>query len=143
MSSPSVTWAGPRPHRPPTTSDLDFWWDGLATRELRIQYCSNCRQLRHPPQVRCPACGSMGWEWQVATGTASLHSFVVYHAPVLPGTNYPYAVGVLALTEGVRVIAPISPPDGSTLSVGQPMRLRWDRDTTVGWWPRFEPEDAP
>ena len=92
--------------------------------------------------MRCRFCGSFDWDWQVASGGSTLHSFVVYHAPVLPDTNYPYAVGVLALAEGVRVIAPVSPADGSGLRIGRPMRLHWDPDPSVGWWPRFEPEDA-
>jgi uncharacterized OB-fold protein len=85
----------------------------------------------------------MTWDWQVATGAATLHSFVVCHAPVMADTTYPYAVGVLALAEGVRVIAPVSPADGSGLEVEMPMRLCWDADSSVGWWPRFEPEQAP
>lgn len=141
MTATSARLAGPRPHRPPTTGDLDFWWDGLAARELRIQRCSQCRLLRHPPQVRCATCGSMDWDWRVASGNASLHSLVVYHSPVLPETTYPYAVGVLALSEGVRVIAPIGPDDGAGLQITQAMRLRWHPDPSVGWWPRFEPED--
>jgi uncharacterized OB-fold protein len=92
--------------------------------------------------VRCPFCGSFDWDWQVAAGAARLHSFVVYHAPEQRDTTYPYAVGVLSLVEGVRVIAPVTPDDGAGLTMDQPMRLRWTSFPEVGWWPWFEPEDS-
>ncbi|MBO9521017.1 MAG: OB-fold domain-containing protein [Nocardioidaceae bacterium] len=130
---------GPRRVRPATTDDASFWWDGLERRELRIQRCGACARLRHPFQVRCPGCGDLGWDWLVASGSGSLHSFVVYHEPILSETLYPYTVGLVDLAEGTRVIAPMLPNDGSGLEVGAPVRLVWYDDHDGPVWPVFVP----
>lgn len=132
---------GPRRVRPATTQDAAFWWDGLEERELRIQQCTACDVLRHPFQVRCTRCGSLDWGWSTAIGRGTLHSFVVYHEPILDGTIYPYTVGLVELVEGTRVLAPLLPNDGAGLQVGLRMRLHWydDRDGPV--WPVFVAED--
>lgn len=130
---------GPRRLRPPTTSDASFWWDGIAIRELRIQRCATCRRLRHPFQVRCVSCGSFDWDWVVASGDGTLHSFVVYHEPILADTIYPYAVGLIDLVEGTRVLAPLLPNDGDGLAIGVAVNLLWYDDHEGPVWPVFVP----
>ena len=72
----SLTAAGPageRPKRPRPgmNQDTRFFWDGLRAGELRIQRCSDCEALEHPPTVRCLACGSSNRGYIVASGKAS------------------------------------------------------------------------
>jgi len=128
---------GPRRLRPPTTADAAYWWDGLEQRELRIQRCAGCRTLRHPFQVRCTSCGSLEWDWQVAVGDGRLHSFVIYHEPILADTIYPYTVALVELAEGTRVIAPLLPNDGVGIQVGDAVRLIWYDDNDGPVWPVF------
>jgi uncharacterized OB-fold protein len=132
---------GPRRQRPAVTADLAFWWDGLSQRELRIQRCLACGAVRHPPQIRCPACGSLDSGWTVATGTGTVHSKVVYHYPLLPDTEYPYVVGLVDLAEGVRVVLPIL-EDNPSLGMGDAVIVEWTTDNDGLGWPfarRSEP----
>jgi uncharacterized protein len=130
---------GPSRERPQTTADAAYWWDGLAARELRIQRCVACTRLRHPFQVRCVACGSFDRDWVVAAGTGFLHSFVVYHRPILADTIYPYTVGLVDLAEGTRVVTPMLPNDGDGLDIGEPVELLWYDDHAGPVWPVFVP----
>jgi uncharacterized OB-fold protein len=125
---------GPARRRPAVTADLAFWWDGLADRELRIQRCAACGDLRHPPLIRCPACGSLESDWTVADGAGTVHSKVVYHYPLLPDTRYPYTVGLVDLREGVRVVIPLR-EDDAPLGIGDPVVVDWTTDEDGGGWP--------
>ena len=46
------------PIRPAISRDTEFFWDGITRHELRIQRCSECGALRHPPGPVCPDCGA-------------------------------------------------------------------------------------
>ena len=56
--------------RPPYSPDTEFFWQGAAIGELRIQRCGACGALRHPPGPACLSCGATEkQEYQVAAGT--------------------------------------------------------------------------
>jgi uncharacterized protein len=42
------------PDLPPPPIDSAFFWEGVEQDELRIQRCSSCGKLRHPPRPMCP-----------------------------------------------------------------------------------------
>lgn len=81
----------PKPAAPPgaltpvVTRDTEFFWAGTARGELRIQRCSACGRLRHPPGPMCPGCGATAPDYVVADGTGTVFSFVRHHHPVVPG----------------------------------------------------------
>jgi uncharacterized protein len=122
---PEPKWAG-RP-RPARTRDTDFWWDGLAVGELRIQRCEACGHLQHPPEPRCMYCGGDQLGWLVASGRGEVFSFVVYHEPVLPGFDYPYVAAVITLEEGLRVIADVVGVEPGRVAVGDPVQASFHR----------------
>ncbi|HVM40349.1 MAG TPA: MaoC family dehydratase N-terminal domain-containing protein, partial [Acidimicrobiia bacterium] len=66
--------APPTRPRPSTNQDNQFWWDGIAAGELRIQRCASCERLRHPAQPACAACGSLEWDWIVTSGRGEVYS---------------------------------------------------------------------
>ena len=139
MTDWTLSINGPARVRPAMTGDAAFWWEGLEGRELRIQRCAACSVLRHPPQPRCRGCGSLAWDFVVAGGEGSLHSFVVYHYPALEGTRYPYTVALVDLDEGIRVVAPLAAPAGRSPSIGERVRLDWATADGGGGWPCFRP----
>jgi uncharacterized OB-fold protein len=128
--------------RPAVTLDTKFWWDGLRAGELRIQRCSACGGLQHPPEPFCPLCGGDDLSWIVARGTGLVHSFVVYHEPRIPGFAYPYVVALVELAEGTRVVANLEEIDPTAVEIDQPVRVTFreiDDELTL---PVFVPEDA-
>lgn len=128
---------GPERRRPEVTADFEFWWDGIAAGELRIQRCAHCQIVRHPPHVRCARCGSFDTDWMLAPPTATVHSYVVYHYPQLPGTSYPYAVGLIEVLEGIRVVMPLWPNDGAGIAIDAPVHLAWETDASGDPWPYY------
>jgi uncharacterized protein len=67
------------------------------------------RRLRHvyfPPRPFCPACGCRKVSIFKARGGAKLYSYVIHHRPV-PGFTPPYAIAVVELDEGPRMMSNI------------------------------------
>ncbi|WP_349666507.1 thiolase C-terminal domain-containing protein [Actinomadura xylanilytica] len=110
--------------RPSVTPDTAFWWDGLTAGELRIQRCTDCTTLRHPPEPGCASCGSLSSDWIVATGAGTVHSHVLVHEPRFEAFPGPYTVALIDLDEGVRLVAGVEGGDVSSGDVAIGMRVR-------------------
>ena len=93
---------------PRPTPETQPFWDGARAGELRIQRCTACGQHYFYPRPFCPRCGSSEVEWVTASGRATLHSYVINHRPA-PGfeDEAPYAIAVVALAEGPRMMSSI------------------------------------
>lgn len=90
--------------RPTVSRDTEFFWQGTAVSELRIQRCGECGRLRHPPGPACPDCGALRPGYVVSTGRGRIYSYVVHHHPPVPGKRPPYVVALVDLEEGVRML---------------------------------------
>ena len=88
---------GARHPRPGVTQDTAFFWEGLQQGELRIQRCTACRMLRHPPGPMCPGCHSLDWDFVRSAGRGEIHSFVVAEHPPIPPFEYPNVIVLVAL----------------------------------------------
>ena len=111
--------------RPPINRDNAFFWEGVGARELRIQRCTGCGELRHPPGPMCPQCRSTDWDWVVASGRGTIFSHAVHHHPPLPGTELPHAVVLVELEEGVRFLSEVDGMSHRDLAIGMPVELVW------------------
>jgi uncharacterized OB-fold protein len=91
---------------PEPTPETQPYWDGAAAGELRIQRCRDCGTAFFYPRPLCPGCGSTAVEWFTASGRATLYSYTINHRPA-PGFEPPYAIAVVELAEGPRLMANI------------------------------------
>jgi uncharacterized OB-fold protein len=87
----------------PIGPNADFY-AFLARGELRLQRCAACRTWRHPPRHRCAACGSLDATWEPASGRGRIFTWTVTHRAVDPAFTPPYAVVVVELEEGPRLV---------------------------------------
>jgi uncharacterized OB-fold protein len=123
--------------RPKTNRDTAFFWEGAAVGELRIQRCEKCGALRHPPGPMCPECLASERGYVVASGRGMVYSYVVHHAPRIPGRTLPLLLGVVELEEGVRMIGELRGIDHGAVRVGMPVRVAFDRiddELTLPCW---------
>jgi uncharacterized protein len=91
-----------------------------AAGELRFQRCTACATWRHPPRVRCAACGSDEVEWALASGRGQIYSWTITHRPLDPGfaDEVPYAVLVVEMEEGPRLVGNLRELAPSDLALG-------------------------
>jgi len=92
--------------RPQPTPETQHFWDGTRQHELRLQRCDACGRIYFPPRPFCPACASRSVTVFAASGKAVLHSYVIHHRPV-SGFTPPYAIAVVELAEGPRMMTNI------------------------------------
>ncbi len=122
--------------RPQMNRDTEFFWEGTAAGELRIQKCNACGDLRHPPGPMCPACHAHDRGHVVASGKGTVFSFLVHHAPRLPGKELPITLALIDLEEGVRVVGEVQ-GNRDGIAIGAPVEVvfeRIDDDLTLAQW---------
>lgn len=81
------------------------FWEGVASNELRVRKCAACGHLWHPKRIVCTSCGATSLEWIKVAGTGTVYSFSEIHRPPTPAfaASVPYALGLVALDEGVHL----------------------------------------
>ncbi|MFI9808373.1 bifunctional MaoC family dehydratase N-terminal/OB-fold nucleic acid binding domain-containing protein [Streptomyces sp. NPDC052301] len=115
----------PRRPRPVVNRDNAGFWQGVAEHALLIQRCTDCGTLRHPWLPGCNACGGLDWDTVEASGEGSVHSYVVMHHPPFPAFDPPYAVGLVELAEGVRMVGTVVGVPYDKVRIGLPVRVEF------------------
>ncbi|WP_411978476.1 bifunctional MaoC family dehydratase N-terminal/OB-fold nucleic acid binding domain-containing protein [Streptomyces sp. N50] len=113
--------------RPVVNRDNAGFWEGVERRQLLIQRCTDCGTLRHPWLPGCNACGGLDWDTVEASGEGTVHSYVVMHHPPFPAFDPPYAVGLIELAEGVRIVSNVVGVPFDKVRIGLPVRLEFRR----------------
>ena len=99
--------AEPARARPKPTPETQHYWDGAKAGELLLQCCDDCAHTYFPPRPFCPKCASRKVSIKKASGKGTLYSYVINHRPAAPGFTPPYAIAVVALEEGPRMMSNI------------------------------------
>ncbi|MGA8846634.1 MAG: OB-fold domain-containing protein [Nocardioides sp.] len=124
--------------RPMINRDSQFFWDGTAAGELRLQSCNACASLRFPPGPACPDCGALDRGHVVASGRGTVFSYVVHRHPPVPGKELPIVIVLVELEEGLRMLGElVDVADVSAVEIGMAVQVdfnRVDDDLTLPLW---------
>ncbi len=125
---------------PPITADTRPFWDGCREGELRYQVCATCGHAQFYPRVLCARCGGVELAWRRSTGQGTIHAVtVVYRAPSAAfKEDVPYAVALVDLDEGFRMMANIVGGNPEAVAIGDRVRLVFERRGEVAL-PQFAP----
>ena len=125
--------------RPMVSQDTEFFWAGAALGELRVQKLPD-GSLRHPPIPAVWLDKSEQSDYVVASGRGEVFSFVVHHAPKVPGRTLPFVVALVELEEGVRMLGELRGVDPASVEIGMGVDVEFvkiDDDLTLpAWRPR-------
>jgi uncharacterized OB-fold protein len=130
--------------RPIPTPETQHFWDGTKAGELRLQRCDACDHVYFPPRPFCPACASRKVSVFPASGKATLYSYVINHRPAAPGFTPPYAIAVVTLEEGPRMMANIldCPQTPEALVLDMPLKVKFEKLDDAITRPQFAPAKA-
>ena len=127
---------------PRPTPETQHFWDGTKVGELRLQRCTDCGHAYFPPRPFCPDCGSRAVEVFVASGNATLYSYVINHR-VAPNSGFeaPYAIAVVELLEGPRMMTNITcaPQTPEALVLDMPLEVVFEPVSDEISLPLFRP----
>jgi hypothetical protein len=126
--------------RPQPTPETQHFWDGTRTGELRLQRCNSCGKVYFPPRPFCPACAAREVSVFAASGKGRLYSYVIHHRPV-PGFTPPYAIAVVELDEGPRMMTNITqcPQTPEALVLDMPVEIAFEKLDDEITLPLFRP----
>jgi uncharacterized protein len=110
--------------RPAASRDTKFFWDGVNAHELRIQKRPD-GSLQHPPVPALWQDKELPIDYVVASGKGIVFSFVVHHAPKVPGRTLPFVIALIELEEGVRMLGELRDIDPSTVEIGMLVRATY------------------
>jgi uncharacterized OB-fold protein/acyl dehydratase len=107
--------------RPASSKDTIFFWDGVNAHELRIQKRPD-GSLQHPPVPALWQDKEQTTDYVVASGNGTVFSFVVHHAPKVPGRTLPFVIALVELEEGVRMLGELRNVDPASVEIGMLVR---------------------
>jgi uncharacterized protein len=110
---------------PKPNATTKTYWDACAEGELRYQKCESCGTVQLIARSLCEHCQSQQLQWQTSQRLGTVLSFTtVYRAP-LPvfKAQVPYAIVIVDMDEGFRVMANATPQVQSALAIGAKVRV--------------------
>ena len=110
--------------RPAASRDTAFFWDGINAHELRIQKRPD-GTLQHPPAPALWNEKDVPTDYVVASGKGTVFSFVVHHAPQVPGRTLPFVIALVELEEGVRMLGELRGIDPAKVEIGMDVRATY------------------
>jgi uncharacterized OB-fold protein len=129
---------------PKPTPESQHFWDGCKAGELRLQRCKSCAHTYFPPRPFCPVCATRDVEVYKASGKASLYSYIINHRPRPGFGEDPYAIAVVTLEEGPRMMTNIvdclQTPEA--LQLDMPLQVTFEQQNDDIFIPLFKPAEA-
>jgi uncharacterized OB-fold protein/acyl dehydratase len=110
--------------RPASSRDTKFFWDGVSAHELRLQQRPD-GSLQHPPVPALWLDKELETDYVVASGKGTVFSFVVHHAPKVPGRTLPFVIALVELEEGVRMLGELRGIDPAKVEIGLPVNATY------------------
>jgi uncharacterized OB-fold protein len=124
---------------PAITAEMRPFFEAAARNELRVQRCTACGTHRFPARAICSECLSLESEWVPVSGRGEIFSFNVMHQVYHPGFagEVPYAVVVVKLAEGPKMISNLVGVSPQGIRIGMPVRVVFERITDEVTLPKF------
>ncbi|MGE2733014.1 thiolase C-terminal domain-containing protein [Mycolicibacterium vaccae] len=129
---------------PQLTAQNEFFWTSGADGKLRIQCCSSCDSLIHPPAPVCRYCRGTDMGVSEVSGRATVSGLSVNHRFGFPDLPPPYVVAEVALIEDprVRLTTNLVGAEPDTFAIGQAVEVEFTAAEDV-WLPLFRPASDP
>ena len=126
---------------PQVTPEMKPFWDAARRHELVVQRCTGCGTHRFPARDICSRCLSRDAAWTPVSGRGSVFSWAIMHQVYHPGfaAEVPYAVVVIELDEGARLVSNLVDCAPADIRAGMPVEVVFDDVASDVSLPKFRP----
>ncbi|HMC41782.1 MAG TPA: OB-fold domain-containing protein [Acidimicrobiales bacterium] len=126
---------------PPVTEEAEPFWDATRRQELALPWCRHCQRPFWYPRPVCPTCLSPDVEWRPSSGRGQVYAVSVMHRPSNPSMaeRVPYAVALIDLDDGVRMMSNVVGVEAERVEVGMDVTLTWEPLSDGRHLPLFAP----
>jgi uncharacterized OB-fold protein len=127
---------------PPVSPASEPFWEATREPRLVLQWCASCDRPIHFPREACPRCLSDDLGYRDATGRGTVHAVSVMPKPANPSMagRAPYAVALVDLDEGARLLTDVVVDDPWSVTIGQRVSVVWEPLPDGRHLPRFAPD---
>ena len=109
------------------------WRETPERYRLEAGKCKKCNHINFPSRLICPECGGKEFEMVHLSGKGKLETYTVIHtAPDGFADLAPYAVGIVELDEGVKILAQIADCNTNELKIGDRLVTKFRRINEEG-----------
>lgn len=109
------------------------WRETPERYRLEASKCKKCNHINFPSRLICPECGGKEFEMVRLTGKGKLETYTVIHtAPDGFADLAPYAVGIVELDEGIKILAQIADCNTNELKIGDRLITKFRRINEEG-----------
>ena len=124
---------------PEITPAMRPFWDAARRHQLVVQRCTGCGTHRFPARDICSRCLSRTAEWTAVSGRGTIFSWTVMHQVYHPGfaDEVPYAVVVVELEEGARLVSNLVGCPVDAIVAGMPVEVTFQDVTPEVTLPKF------
>lgn len=132
----------PQRLQPEASAASEHFWEATKQRRYLVQWCGACTRPIFYPRDVCPYClGAEHLAWRESKGTGTVHAVSVQHRPANPTMTdrVPYAVALVDVDDGIRVMTNIVNVEPDAVAVGDAVRLTWEELPDGRNLPLFEP----
>lgn len=126
---------------PTPTPDMAEFYAAAKQGHLMVQKCDGCGRLRFPAYEICSNCLERGASWVPVSGRGKVYSFNIMHQVYHPGfaNEVPYAVVVVELDEGAKVISNLVGIKPHEIRCGMPVEVVFEKISEEVTLPKFRP----
>jgi len=128
--------------KPVPTPDAETapFWEAVAEGVLKIQKCAGCNEHVFYPRLVCPHCMSDELDWVCVSGRARIHALTVVHRSTAPfRDDLPFAVAIVELEEGPRMMTRVLTDAPETLRIDDPVKVHFAPQGDGPPLPFFQP----
>jgi len=131
----------PLPVIDPTTRPF---WDAAKAHRLVVQRCEDCKMHIFIPRSNCTSCFSDRLEWVEVSGEGTIYTYTIARRPAGPAfkEEVPYAVAIIDLKEGPRILSNVVTDDVEGVTIGQKVCVIFDDVTEDVTLPKFVPAES-
>lgn len=114
---------------PEANADTRPFWDACNRGKLLVQHCRACGHRQFYPRGLCQRCRSQDLAWQAAEPRGSVYSFTIVHRAPTPAfrADVPYAIALVDLADGVRMMMNIVNCDPERVAIGMPVNIVFEQ----------------